>query len=171
MKLISVITIAVAMMLVSCNGNNPQTSQVQVSEPTAVDQSAVTDNQRESDKSVQPQSLPEPVMAFVKQHFPKAKISYSEADRELGGVEYEVVLDDGTKIEFDVKNQWTQIDCRAEAVPSALVPQNIAAYVNANYQSLLITKIEKEHYGYNIDLSNGVELNFDRSGRFTGLDN
>ena len=34
----------------------------------------------------------------------------------------------------------------------------------------VITKINKELHGYDIELANGMELSFDRSGRFLGMD-
>jgi hypothetical protein len=35
---------------------------------------------------------------------------------------------------------------------------------------MAITKINKEYHGYEIELANGLDLNFDRSGNFMGMD-
>ena len=81
-----------------------------------------------------------------------------------------MTLNDGTEIDFDRNNQWDNVDCHTKAIPAALVPQAIANYVKTNYQALPITKIDKDAYGYEIELSNGMDLKFDTSGRFLGID-
>ena len=58
----------------------------------------------------------------------------------------------------------------AEKVPTALVPAAIKQYVNSNYGNCMITKIDKERYGYDIELSNDLELKFNRQGALIGMD-
>ncbi|MBQ7690626.1 MAG: PepSY-like domain-containing protein [Muribaculaceae bacterium] len=50
------------------------------------------------------------------------------------------------------------------------MPAAIASYVRANLQNLPITKIENHPYGYEIELSNGVEAKFNPNGHFVGYD-
>ena len=57
-----------------------------------------------------------------------------------------------------------------KGVPAFFVPKAIASYVKGTYQNVAITKINKEYHGYDIELANGMELSFDRSGRFMGMD-
>ena len=54
-------------------------------------------------------------------------------DVEFGGTKYEVMLNDGAKIEFDKKGNWDNVDCETYAVPTALVPASITRYVKANF--------------------------------------
>ena len=51
-------------------------------------------------------------------------------------------------------------------VPRAFVPDTIMNYVNEKYPEIKVQKIEKESYGYEIDLSNKTELQFDHNGGF-----
>jgi hypothetical protein len=81
-----------------------------------------------------------------------------------------VVLTDGTEIDFDGKGEWDSVDCKRSAVPSALVPAAIAGYVQANFPSQLIVKIDKEHYGYEVQLSNDIELKFTADGQLLAYD-
>jgi len=67
---------------------------------------------------------------------------------------YEVHLTDGTEINFTSKGDWDKVDCQFKAVPAALVPAPIAAYVQANFQGTPIVKIDKERCGYDIELPN-----------------
>ncbi len=115
------------------------------------------------------QALPAPITDFIKQHFPNASVVGVEPDHEHGGLEYDVYLSDGTQIDFDANNQWEKVECM-RGVPSFFVPKAIATYVKGSYQNLAITKINKEYHGYDIELANGMELSFDRSGRFLGMD-
>lgn len=160
----------------SCSGNN-DASQQQVTVPTAQEQpvqAAPADSTAVQPQTTAPaaaaQSLPETITAFVKQHFPNATIAGIEPDNDHGGVEYDVYLSDGTELDFDVNNQWETVECRASGVPAAFIPQAIANYVKSNYQNMTIAKIHKEYHGYEIELSNGLELNFDKSGNFMGMD-
>lgn len=166
---------AVAVLLFSCSGNNDANQQqvtVPPVQPAAPVETVVVQVQpaAQAAPAANAQALPEAVNAFVKQYFPNATIAGVEMDSDHGGVEYDVRLSDGTEIDFDVNNQWDNVDCHTKAVPASLVPKAIATYVSSNYQNMAITKINKEYYGYEIELANGLDLNFDRSGNFMGMD-
>ena len=55
-----------------------------------------------------------------------------------------------------------KIDCERNAVPDAVVPQQIKDYAAKNYADKKIVKIECNSYGYEIELDNGVEIKFDK---------
>ncbi len=57
-----------------------------------------------------------------------------------------------------------------KGVPAFFIPKAIASYVKSNYQNMVITKINKEYHGYEVELNNGLDLSFDNSGRFLGMD-
>ena len=164
----------VVLALCSCTGNNNDAYQQQV--PVTQEQpvqAAPVDSTTAQPQAAAPaataQTLPEAITTFLKQHFPNATITGVEPDQDHGGLEYDVYLNDGTELDFDANNQWETIKCRAKAVPATFIPKAIATYVKGNYQ-LPIVKIHKEHFGYEIELSNGLDLNFDHSGQFMGMD-
>ena len=124
-----------------------------------------------SDKPVTAEQLPEPIKVFVEQNFPGQSITYAEKDIELTGSKYDVVLVDGSRIEFDRDNVWEKIEgTMTNPVPTALIPAAIAAHIQANYPDAMILKIDKEHYGYEVELANGLELKFNKQGLLTGMD-
>lgn len=86
------------------------------------------------------------------------------------GWKYEVVLNSGTIIEFDTDHQWDKIDCLMASVPLTAVPQPIAGYVTANFPGMIITSIDKESHGYDVDLANGLELKFNKQGALMEVD-
>lgn len=118
------------------------------------------------DTPIAVESLPAAAKTFVQTNFPKAKIIYAEKDRNS----YECRLADGTEIEFNRKGNWKKVDCHTTAVPAALVPKTIQQYVNSKFQGTIITKIEKERYGYDIELSNDIDLKFNKQGAFMSMD-
>lgn len=172
-----IFALALGMCLMACTGNNDNQQlqqQQQVPAPTAQQQPAQVppaDAQAQpAAPAATPQAVPEAIDAFIKQHFPNATVVGVEPDQEHGGLEYDIYLSDGTQIDFDTNNQWEKIECRNPSVPASFIPQAIATYVKSNYQNTPIVKIDKKYNNYEIELSNGLELRFDQSGRFMGID-
>jgi len=166
--------ILLAIGLLACTGNNDnQQMQQQAPVPTTQQpaQTPPADAQAQpAATAATPQAVPEAINAFVKQYFPNATIAGVEPDNDHGCMEYDIYLSDGTEVDFDANNQWETIESRAKGVPATFIPQAIATYVKSNYQNMAVAKIHKEHYGYEIELTNGLELNFDQSGQFMGMD-
>ena len=122
------------------------------------------------DQVISEQQLPAAAKTFVKQYFKNRTVSLAKKDVDFGSTTYDVVLNSGTKIEFNNKGEWKEVDCAPAAVPSALIPSAIASYVKANYANCKIVKIERDAAGYDIELSNDVDLQFDKQGNFVRID-
>ena len=124
-----------------------------------------------SDKPVAPEQLPEPIKAFIQQNFPGQTISYAEKDAELTGSKYDVVLNDGSRVEFDTDNVWDKIECPlTNPVPTALIPAPIVAHLQSQFPNALIVKIDRERNGYEVELANGLELKYNKQGVLTEVD-
>lgn len=118
------------------------------------------------DTPIPVEQLPAAAKTFVQDNFKGQKIVYAEKDWNS----FECRLADGTKIEFTKKGAWKKIDRKAEAVPAVVVPEAIQKYVKTNYEGCTITKIDKERYGYDIELSNDLDLKFNFQGVLIGMD-
>lgn len=114
--------------------------------------------------------LPDAARSFINEYFAENTISYIKKDRGLANISYEVVLQDGTEIEFDKSGNWDSIDCKRKAVPAGLVPDAISEYVQVNFPGQLIVKIDREAFGYEIELSSDLELKFDKNGKMLEID-
>ena len=109
---------------------------------------------------------------FVRVYFPDTEVIANIKD----GLDRDVTLSDYTQIGFDGnlfgKLEWDEVDCRhaslSTAVPAALVPVEISNYVNRINGGQSITKIAKDNRGWDIELSNGIEIEFDK--RFNVID-
>ena len=119
-----------------------------------------------ADKPVTYAQLPQKAQQFITKYF--SGVEFLSAKLDDG--DYEVKLVDGTEIEFTTAGEWKKVDCRTRAVPSALVPEAIAKYVKGKFPKNLITKIEKKHNGFEIELDNDLELKFDKNGNFLRVD-
>ena len=110
------------------------------------------------------------ITQFVTQYFPEATIQMVMPDED----DIDVVLNDYTKIEFKLNNEWKKVDCEHAtkfiSVPAALVPEQITAYVNANFPNTIIKKLEKKFFGWEIELSNGLEVKFNNNFKVTKVD-
>ena len=118
------------------------------------------------DRIIPVTQLPAQAQTFIKTHFADKTVAYAKQD----GAKYEVKFNDGAEVEFDRRGNWDNVDCKFTAVPEAIVPEQIKNYVAANHPGALITKIDKERYGYEIELSNSLELKFDRNFNIFDID-
>lgn len=115
--------------------------------------------------------LPAAARTTLSKNFPKAEVNRVKVDSHIfGGDEYEVILSNGTEIEFDSNGEWKEVDCGHLAVPNAFVLKPIAQYVTKNYPGQKIVKVSKDRNKYEIELSNGIDLDFDRAGAFLRVD-
>lgn len=115
--------------------------------------------------------LPEPAREMLTKYFPKAKIGMIKVDRHLlKKTDYDVKLVNGTKIEFNNAGKWTSVDCKTRQVPDGLVMKSIRNYVDKNGNGAFIVKVEKKLKGYEIELSDGVEMKFNLLGKPTHVE-
>ena len=103
--------------------------------------------------------LPEQAKNILKTHFPKIHINHIKVDKHtFGGDDYDVVLNDGTELDFDNKGNLKEIDCGASAVPATLILKPIRDYVANNFSGQKIVTLDINSNYYDIELSNGVDL-------------
>ena len=115
------------------------------------------------------EELPQAAQEMLAKYFPKAKIGMIKVDKHLlKKTDYDVRLVNGTTIEFSNAGKWTSVDCKNREVPEEIVPKSIRSYVSKNFKDLKIVKIEKKTSGYEIGLSDGVDLKFNLLGQYKG---
>lgn len=115
--------------------------------------------------------LPAEARVIINKYYPKTGIHHIKIESKLfGGDDYEVVLNNGTEIEFDSKGSLKEIDCGATAVPEGLVLKPIRDYVAKNFKGRKIVSLDVDRNSYDVELSDGTDLEFDRSGNFKRID-
>lgn len=115
--------------------------------------------------------LPTAALSFINNNF-KAKVSLIKIDKEtFGGTDYEVVLTDGSEIDFDSKGNWKDIEVPAgKGISDKIVPSLTQQYIKTNHRGQRVVGMERERHGYSIQLTNGIEFKTDPSGRFLRYD-
>ncbi len=146
-KIFSLMIIGIAAILTwSCDDNDDK-------------EAAITFNQ-----------LPEAAQTFINQYYAGDVVTYIERESKNGKTTYDVHLKSGTEIEFDATGEWTEVDAPSQQyVPDAIVPDAIKQYVTTNFPAYGINEISKRtDGGYEIELTSGLELQFDKDGIFVG---
>ena len=125
----------------------------------------------DNDKPIQLTEMPKEAQEFIQRHFANQSVALAKIDTEFLDKTYEVVFTNGDQVEFDKKGKWTKVDCEHTQVPLAIVPVAIQQYVSKNYPDAKVVKIElTDRKGYEVDLSNGFEIEFDKKMRVVEID-
>ena len=132
----------------------------------AVSTVAMADN----DKPIQIGQLPTAAQTFITTHFKGNKVALAKQETELFDKSYDVIFTNGEKIEFDRSGEWTEVSCKINGVPAAIIPQAIKTYVESNYPDAKVMKIERNRHEIEVQLSNRWEITFDNQMRVIDID-
>ncbi|MDH6342702.1 hypothetical protein M2480_000730 [Parabacteroides sp. PFB2-12] len=134
----------------------------------AVSTSLWADNDRNAATA---ENLPATSREFLNTHFRNTHISYVEIDKYLFWISgYEVILVDGTEVNFARNGEWTEVERKKEAVPAVIIPKKITAYIKENFPKQIVLAIEKEFKKWEIKLNNGIELSFNKKEEIIEVD-
>lgn len=115
--------------------------------------------------------LPQLSWDFLARHFNAVSVAHIKIEKNLLGVkDYEVILTDGSHVEFTRDGEWKEVKMNRQAVPSAIIPKAIHSYIQQNYPATEIRAIDKDSRDYEVDLNNGIELKFDLQGNLIDVD-
>jgi hypothetical protein len=114
--------------------------------------------------------LPAQAQQFVKQHFADSKVVVTTLENEILDKSYDVALENGTKLEFNNKGEWTEVTCTSGCVPCKVLPQGVTNYLKANFPKAEVKKIERDNGRYEVELRNGTEITFNKKFQVTDID-
>ena len=120
--------------------------------------------------SILQEQLPEKAQTFLSTYFPEMEISLVHKETDVTVLNYDVIFTNGYKVEFDRKGNWTEVDCSTHPVPAGIVPSAITKVVEARYPDAQVTKIERDHREIDVQLSNRVELTFNKNLQLIDID-
>ena len=113
-----------------------------------------------ADKRISPKKIPQNALDFISEHFPSSRIRHVDIDDDL----YEVKLDSGVKIEFNIDGTWEEITGR-RGLPTTMLPEAAAEYLLKTYPNVNVVKIEQNYNNfYEVELKNDLEIYFTLSG-------
>ena len=123
-----------------------------------------------NDKPINVNELPAKAQTLLSKHFKGQKVMLATIEFGVVSRSYDVVLRNGTKLEFDKKGNLTEIDCKQGIVPSQLIPQPIKTYLKENYRGETVRKIELNKKEYEVELTNGIDLTFNKHFQLIDID-
>lgn len=123
-----------------------------------------------NDKPINVNELPAKAQILLSKHFKGQKVMLATIESGVVSRSYDVVLRNGTKLEFDKKGNLTEIDCKQGIVPSQLIPQPIKNYLKENYRGEAVRKIELNKKEYEVELTNGIDLTFNKHFQLIDID-
>ena len=123
-----------------------------------------------NDKPISVNALPAKAQTLLSQHFNGQKVMLATIETGVVSRSYDVVLQNGTKLEFDKKGNLTEIDCKQATVPAKLIPQAIRNYLKENYPAQAVKKIEMNKNEYEVELANGLDLTFNKHFQLIDID-
>ena len=119
--------------------------------------------------SITQEQLTQSITQYIHTNFPGKSLSKISKEKKMGKMEYEIYLDNGTKLEFN-NSVINEIES-TEKLPDAVIPKNILAYTKKNYPQNFITEWKLSYNKHKIELNSGVELEFNKKGQFLRIDN
>ena len=111
----------------------------------------------------------EPIKNYVSTHFPNATIRKVERDMENGRVEFDVYLSDLSELEFFEDCTIHEVETR-NGLPASVLPSPIAADAASRFPGATIVKWELYPNYQEIQLANGVEVEYTLDGVFIRID-
>lgn len=114
--------------------------------------------------------LPVSVQAFLNEYWADNKVAYATVETDWFYKEYKVVFVDGSKMEFNRRGEWKEIECKYGRVPEAMIPEPIRVRLSELYGECEVIGIERDRREYEVKLSNRLEVTFDRLFRVVDID-
>ena len=115
--------------------------------------------------------LPQKAQTYVRTHFSESNVASVWKDTEMLLVEdYTVILSNGLEIDFYPNGDWKEVKSRGTEIPSKIIPSGIFQYVSQNYNGQRIKELKKKRYGYKVELSGDIDLEFSQNEKCLRID-
>ncbi|PKR80519.1 hypothetical protein CW751_09085 [Brumimicrobium salinarum] len=123
----------------------------------------------DNEEKITAKDLPKQIQKVIKKHFPNQKVVEAEREKRLTDYEYEVKLDNNVELSFDAKHKLVEVESDTQ-LPNSIVPNKILTFVSENYSDNFITDWKLDGMKQEVELNNGVELEFNKKGDFLRID-
>jgi hypothetical protein len=125
----------------------------------------------QKEKKISLQDLPQQAQTFIKTNLTKAKAQQVLKETESAlEVAYKVTFQDRLKVKFDKNGNWKEVNGNRRPIPTEFIPERILQYIRKRFPNNEVVKIEKEKRSFEVEITNGLELEFDKEGKFVKID-
>lgn len=125
----------------------------------------------EKEKLVGVSELPNDAQQYIETHF--GGIEVSQVVKDIDGLRhsYDVYLANGVELEFNKSGEVRSVENkRNDRLPNSVVPTKILSYVEENFPDQYIVSWDIDDRDQEVELSNGMDLKFSKSGDFIRID-
>lgn len=124
-----------------------------------------------NDRVITLAELPRIAQDFASKYFAAKQLGVVTLDNEVVSKTYDLIYADGTKLEFDGKGNWTEVSVpHGSSIPTGIVPAAIVSDLAKRFPQQSVQHIERKRRGYELELSNGLDLVYNSKGRFVRID-
>ena len=123
----------------------------------------------EKEKILTISELPTEITAYVSTHFPNNTITQALMERDGLSKTYDILLAENINLEFNRKKEIIEIDGETQ-LPNSVIPEKILQYVTVNYPTNFITDWKLDGKYQQVQLDNGLNLEFNMKGDFLRID-
>ncbi|ARJ55954.1 PepSY-like domain-containing protein [Campylobacter cuniculorum] len=117
-----------------------------------------------ADMVVGPNALPQNAQNFIQTYFKGVQIGLVKQDMDS----FDVVLNDGTEIDFFINGEWKDVDGKYKAIPTGFLPPAAVANARATQPNAQIFQVDREPYGFKFKFNNQMEVYTDMNGNIMG---
>lgn len=114
--------------------------------------------------------IPSEISIYIENHFPANSLIQAIEDKDGFELTYDITLEGGFFLEFNRKKEVIDIE-GATKLPDSVIPSKLLNYVVANYANNFIAGWELDDKNQQIELDNGLDLEFNMNGDFLRIDN
>ena len=112
------------------------------------------------------EDLPTKAKTFVRTYFGHYVIRFVKIDITMTKTNYTVQFENGMKIEFNSNGDWDEVNSPSDCLPSDFLNIMILNHLNKNYPDYCLHMISKGKHKFEVELTNGLELVFNKKGEF-----
>ena len=116
------------------------------------------------------EDLPTKAKSFVRTYFGHYDIRFVKIDITMTKTNYTVQFENDMKIEFNSNGDWDEVNSPSDCLPSDFLNNMILNHLNKNYPDCCLHVISKGKHKFEVELTNGLELVFNKKGEFLRYD-
>ncbi len=116
------------------------------------------------------EDLPTKAKSFVRTYFGHYDIRFVKIDITMTKTNYTVQFENDMKIEFNSNGDWDEVNSPSDCLPSDFLNNMIINHLNKNYPDYCLHVISKGKHKFEVELTNGLELVFNKKGEFLRYD-
>ena len=122
-------------------------------------------------KTIKFEKLPYVAKTLIAEHFNEYEVLVVKQEKHGFSYSYDVLFADGTKLEFDRQGELVGVESEKAGVPYQLIPRKIRNYVSRKFPNdVFVLEYERDKKGYEIKLSNDLEIKFDKQFQVYEID-